>query len=350
MEEQAPIVVAMNASLPGFVVFRHFDIVRKMVFGMPGWLTRLTNPALGGLVDLQELLGAQVNEVVRNPSTLQRTSHATIYHRLMDPDINKAAGVPSPGSLYEEAQALFFGGAESAANTAMIGIFHVLQQPALHRRLLEELRSVWTQMPNLRCPASECSSSFTELEAMDHINLETATFECKHCNTPLELVSSTIPPSIEQLERLPYLTAIIKESLRLSPGVPAPLPRIVPSSGATISNTRIPPGTIVGMSHLFVHSSPLCFASPETFTPERWLQEDSAALEKWLVAFSRGPRACLGTNLGMCELYFAFAVLFWKFDMKLDGTKVEDLKYRECFLPHFSPKHMRAFCKPIVRQ
>lgn len=339
----------MDASLPGFVVFRHFEIVRKMVFGMPGWLTRLTNPALGGLVDLQELLGAQVNEVVRNPASLQRTSHATIYHRLLDPEMNKAAGVPSPGSLYEEAQALFFGGAESAANTAMTGIFHVLQQPAIHKRLLEELRAVWSQMPDLKCPSPACNSSFTELEAMDSLNMKTATFECKNCNTPLEPSSSKTPPSIEQLERLPLLTAIIKESLRLSPGVPAPLPRIVPSSGATISNRHIPPGTIVGMSHLFVHYSPTCFASPEMFVPERWLQGDSAALEKWLVAFSRGPRACLGTNLGMCELYFAFAVLFWKLDLKLDGTKVEDLKYRECFLPHFNGKHMRVFCKPIVR-
>lgn len=337
----------MDASLPGFVMFRHFEIVRKMVLCMPGWLTRLTNPALRGLVDLQELLEAQVNEVVRNPASLQKTSHATIYHRLMDHDINKAAGVPSPGSLYEEAQALFFGGAESAANTTMIGIFHILQQPAIHKRLLEELRTVWSQVPKMKC--LKCSALYTDLEAMDNMNMKTGNFECQHCNnTPLSLDDHT-PPSIEQLERLPFLTAIIKESLRLAPGVPAPLPRVIPSSGATISNKQIPPGTIVGMSHLFVHLSPLYYPSPEIFSPDRWLQSDSAALEKWLVAFSRGPRACLGTNLGMCEMYFAFAVLFWRFDMKLDGTKIHDLRYRECFLPHFEGKHMRSFCKPAVR-
>ncbi|USW53498.1 Putative cytochrome P450 [Septoria linicola] len=360
---QAPTVVAMDASLPGFVLFRHFDLIRRMVFSMPGWLTKLTNPALAGLVDLQELLGAQVNEVVQNPASLQTTSHPTIYHRLMDPEINKAAGVPSPGSLYEEAQALFFGGAESAANTAMIGIFHILRNPAIHARLLSELQTVWKDEPDLTCPSPTCNSTITELEVIDNINPNAGSFHCKSCTTPLiSTEPASFIPSIDRLERLPYLTAIIKESLRLSPSVPAPLPRIVPSTSGTtptvISNRTIPPGTIVGMSHLFVHSSPEIFSSPETFNPERWLQKESgddsgksaaAALEKWLVAFSRGPRSCLGQNLGMCELYFAFAVLFWKLDMELDGTTEEDLRYRECFLPAFQGRHMRAFCRPVVR-
>ncbi|EME86170.1 uncharacterized protein MYCFIDRAFT_121281, partial [Pseudocercospora fijiensis CIRAD86] len=52
---QSPIVIAMEACLPSFVVFRHFEPIRQIVFSLPGWLTKLTNPALAGLVDLQEL-------------------------------------------------------------------------------------------------------------------------------------------------------------------------------------------------------------------------------------------------------------------------------------------------------
>ncbi|KAF7195669.1 Cytochrome P450 monooxygenase [Pseudocercospora fuligena] len=300
---QAPIVIAMDASLPGFVVFRHFEPVRQIVFSLPGWLTKLTNPALAGLVDLQELLGAQVNEVVNNPLTLQKTPHATIYHRLMDQEANTATGVPSPGSLYEEAQALFFGGAESSGNTTMIGIYHILQSPAILKRLKDELRTIWPDR-------------------------------------------NDIPP-LEQLEKLPYLTAIIKESLRLSPSVPAPLPRIVPSAGATISGGRIPGGTCVGQSLIFVHYSKTIFDSPETFDPERWLQSNSTSLEKWLVSFSRGPRSCLGQNLAMCELYIAFATLFRRFDIELDGTSEKDLAWRECFLPKFGEKRMRAVCRAV---
>jgi cytochrome P450 len=36
------------------------------------------------------------------------------------------------------------------------------------------------------------------------------------------------------------------------------------------------------------------FPDPLKFDPERWLGEDSSALEKWLVAFSKGRRQCIG--------------------------------------------------------
>lgn len=104
---------------------------------------------------------------------------------------------------------------------------------------------------------------------------------------------------------------MIKESLRISPGVASPLLRVVPATGATVTGAYIPPHvshgfsknlslttnvsqTIIGMSGTFVHSSKAIFKNPETFDPERWLQKDSASLEKWLVAFSKGPRMCMG--------------------------------------------------------
>ncbi|KAI7410308.1 hypothetical protein KC332_g6482, partial [Hortaea werneckii] len=262
---QAPIVVAMDASLASFIVFRHFETLRKVVFSLPGWLTRLTSPALAGLVDLQELLGAQVKEVVAHPESLKLASHPIIYHRLQDPELSKAAGgLPSPESLYEEAQALLFGGADSAGNTTMIGLYYVLSDTVIKDRLKAEICSVWPDI-------------------------------------------GARPPRLEELEKLPYLSAIVKESLRMAPGVPSPLPRAVPRTGATIGSHFVPPSTIVGMSPMFVHFSSSHFPRPYRFDPERWLQPDSVALDKWLVPFSRGPRACLGQNLGLCELYIAFA-------------------------------------------
>ena len=45
---------------------------------------------------------------------------------------------------------------------------------------------------------------------------------------------------------------------------------------------------------MFVHYDESIFPKPHEFMPDRWLQPDSKALEKWLVAFSKGPRSCLG--------------------------------------------------------
>ncbi|KAF7592485.1 hypothetical protein BBP40_000220 [Aspergillus hancockii] len=89
-------------------------------------------------------------------------------------------------------------------------------------------------------------------------------------------------------------TAVIKESLRMSPGVASPLPRVVPSSGAHIDKTFIPGGTVVGMSSHFVHRDETIFSSPDEFIPERWLNNKGRELDKWLVAFSKNPQHCLG--------------------------------------------------------
>lgn len=113
--------------------------------------------------------------------------------------------------------------------------------------------------------------------------------------------------------------------------------------------TLTSPQVTVGMSSTFIHGSGAIFKDPRTFNPERWLADDSATLEKWLVPFSAGPRSCMGPNLVYCELYLGFAALFRRFEMSLDGTTEGDLAWRECFLPSFQGRHLRCFCKPVDR-
>lgn len=47
------------------------------------------------------------------------------------------------------------------------------------------------------------------------------------------------------------------------------------------------------MSNIFVHRSEDIFVDARVFKPERWLDPE-ADLDTWLVAFSKGPRSCLG--------------------------------------------------------
>ena len=122
----------------------------------------------------------------------------TIYHRLMDPEAHRDKRIPSAGSLYEEAQALMFGGTDTVGNTLMVGAFHLLKNHEKMQKLKSELSAAWP--------------SLTENE-----------------------------PKVRDLERLPYLNAVIKESLRLSSGVTSGLLRIVPATGATISGVQVPP-------------------------------------------------------------------------------------------------------------
>lgn len=52
---QAPIIVAMESTLPSFLLFRHFPLIRWLVFSMPPWLTMITAPKMKGLLDLQKV-------------------------------------------------------------------------------------------------------------------------------------------------------------------------------------------------------------------------------------------------------------------------------------------------------
>ncbi|KAM3069575.1 hypothetical protein ACMFMG_005676 [Clarireedia jacksonii] len=303
---QSPIILSMEATHGTNPLFKHFPILRILITSLSTRLSALLSPKTAGLANLHHMIAAQVQDLLSSPETLQHAPHRTVFHELLNPSPNRGSPVNQKRYLMDEAQALIFGGVDTTSNATMLGIHHLLDNPPMVQRLQSELRSIW---PDLNSP----------------------------------------PPRFEDLEKLPYLTAVIKESLRIGPGgVAIGLPRIVPSPGATINKHFVPAQTIVSVTPCFVHYSPEIFPSPESFTPERWLEPNSE-LDKWLISFSRGPRMCLGQNLAWCELYLVFAGLFRRFDMQLDmgGAKAVDVKWHSHFLPYFLGEHLRVFCKPV---
>lgn len=96
--------------------------------------------------------------------------------------------------------------------------------------------------------------------------------------------------------KLPYLNAVIEESLRIYPPAALNLSRIVPQGGATICGNHIPAGAAVGVTSWAATHSAKNFALPEGFVPERWLDDarfvndDRPASQP----FSMGARNCVG--------------------------------------------------------
>lgn len=81
---------------------------------------------------------------MKNPEGLRNLPHSTtIYHELLRPEAYRSNIVPSADSLYEEAQALLFGGADTTGLTLMHGSFYILTLPNVYQRLREELVSTW---------------------------------------------------------------------------------------------------------------------------------------------------------------------------------------------------------------
>jgi cytochrome P450 len=111
-------------------------------------------------------------------------------------------------------------------------------------------------------------------------------------------------PEKQEIQGLPYLSAVVKEGLRISMANPTRLPHIVPPGGWTFKSTYFPAGSIVGCSAYELHFNANAFPDPFEFQPERWLEGNvtSEANKHWF-AFGAGSRACIARNLATIELY-----------------------------------------------
>lgn len=101
----------------------------------------------------------------------------------------------------------------------------------------------------------------------------------------------------EVADRLPYLNAVIKETLRLFAPIPGSEPRSMPVD-TTIDGYRIPAGTVVSMSPYTLRRNEDVFPQTLEFRPERWLGElgDLVEMKKHFWAFSSGGRMCIGVQ------------------------------------------------------
>ena len=139
-------------------------------------------------------------------------------------------------------------------------------------------------------------------------------------------------PSTAELEKLPYLTAVVHEALRLSKGVPHRLARVSPDLSYRFGDWIIPRGAPIGMSSVDILEHPGIFPEPNSFIPERWLPFDAPEVRhrrKYLTVFGGGSRMCLGLNLAWAELYLAVAAVVRQFGgrLRLDDVVFErDLK------------------------
>ncbi|EXM13966.1 Cytochrome P450, E-class, group I [Fusarium oxysporum f. sp. vasinfectum] len=140
-----------------------------------------------------------------------------------------------------------------------------------------------------------------------------------------------------ELEQRPYLWAVIHEALRVMPGVSHRSARIAREEDLVYKSKDgnvewvIPRGTPIGMTSMINHWDKEIFPNPDDFTPERWLEggRPNFKLQKLLIAFGKGSRACIGENLAYCEVYIMAALLAFRVipRARLHETTIEDITY-----------------------
>ena len=124
------------------------------------------------------------------------------------------------------------------------------------------------------------------------------------------------PAEVSDLEKLPYLNAVVYEALRLYP--PAFIMARLNREIVRFGEFEIPPDTTLLASQWVVHRDRRLFEEPERFLPERWLD----GLEHRLPAgayfpFGDGPRRCIGQGFALLETALVVAAIAQRFRLRL---------------------------------
>ncbi|KUL89461.1 hypothetical protein ZTR_04501 [Talaromyces verruculosus] len=144
-------------------------------------------------------------------------------------DSKEAIGPDGLGfdEMVSESKTLILAGTETVAMALSGMLYYLLREPSCLVRVTDEIRS--------------------SFQNENEINMNSA--------APLR-----------------YLIAVLEESMRLYPPVPAALPRMVPEPGQIICDRFVPAGTSAGLPHYLCSHSAQNFFEPEVFHPERWLE------------------------------------------------------------------------------
>ena len=289
----------LNKQIPWF-----FPLMKAL----PMWLVVRLNPDIVPNITFRQDLQKRILEVKagaqgESESEGKESRTPTIFQALLESNIPDSE--KSVQRLAEEAQTVVSAGTLTTSHFLTATTYHVLANPPILKRLRQELENAIPDPAHL--------------------------------------------PSTVELEKLPYLSAVVNEGMRITYGITSRLTRVSPDQPLQFSEWTIPAGTPVGMSAMMQHTDPTLFPSPYTFDPERFL-DGGSKLEKYLVSFSRGTRGCIGINLARAELFLALAAVMRRFggDLELFETDRSDVDVaHDFFTPaaRLDSKGMRVVVK-----
>ncbi|KAG5522984.1 hypothetical protein RHGRI_034955 [Rhododendron griersonianum] len=157
----------------------------------------------------------------------------------------------------------------------------------------------------------------------------------KKLQAEIQLIAQSNQPVIEDdLDQMPYLKAVIKETLRLHPPIPIIVPR-ESTKDVQVKGYDIAAGTRLLVNAWAIGQDPASWDEPEEFRPERFLNGrsiDFRGHDFELIPFGAGRRGCPGIQFAAVVDELAVANLVHKFDFALPNGVELDVSEVAVFL------------------
>ncbi|KAM6147519.1 1,25-dihydroxyvitamin D(3) 24-hydroxylase, mitochondrial [Erethizon dorsatum] len=181
--------------------------------------------------------------------------------------------------LYAAITEIQLGGIETTANSLMWILYNLSRNPQVQQKLLNEIQSVLPE---------------------DQV------------------------PRAEDLKKMPYLKACLKESMRLTPSVPFTTRTL--DKATVLGEYALPKGTVLMLNTYVLGSDEDNFEDSDQFRPERWLQKEKKINPFAHLPFGVGKRMCIGRRLAELQLHLALCWVVRKYNIvATDNEPVEML-------------------------
>jgi cytochrome P450 len=254
------------------------------------------------LLKLSEHLEQAIVETIRRKRGMVGDQHDVLARLIQAHELDGT--VMSATELIGQANLLFVAGHETAANALTWTLFLLSQHPAVLADLVDELDGILTDDA----------------------------------------------PHTEQLEQLPLLDSVVKESLRLLP--PVPYVERISTAPFKIGAYAFPKGTYVSLSHYVTHHMAEIYPEPNKFLPDRWSAIDPSPYE--YLPFGAGPHSCIGAAFAIMEIKLVLSLIIPKFRFLIPPNTRIDRHLRVTLSPkHGMPMQVvvqdRRFTRSTVR-
>ncbi|XP_032423260.1 cytochrome P450 isoform X1 [Xiphophorus hellerii] len=216
----------------------------------------------------EKLVNKKIEEIQQNVDLDKNVEGAYLTHLLLSEQMTVTEIL---GSITE----LLLAGVDTTSNTISWSLYHLAKEPEIQDRLYQEVIRV--------CPGDKV-------------------------------------PTSDDINKMPFLKAIIRETLRLYPVVPGNA-RVTAENEIVVGDCLFPKKTLFHLCHYAVSYDESVFPDPQTFQPERWLRDGDDKIKQHpfgSVPFGFGIRACLGRRVAELEMYLLLSRVIKHYEVRPD--------------------------------